>query len=119
MKTVALEEASYRDIPGVSEKVKVSSTVLRMKTAHNGLSRLRVCYTPADGLSRRATGGPVLPGPYAVTYALPVMISDPPLPFDGPEILVEDGDVLEMDGTLWQIRDDKWLDYPHLYPVEA
>lgn len=116
MKKIELSPVAWGEVPGVAEKVQTSDTLLRMNTKHGGLVTLKVSYTPADGISRRVTGGPVLPGPYAVMWATPTII-------DGSNaeraLNVADGDVVEMDGQAWVIRDDKWLEYPHLDPVEA
>ena len=127
VKQIVVRPTNYEDIPGVSERVMTSVTVLRMRTHQGGYCRLRVVYTPGGGLSVREYQGPALPGPYATTYAMATMIDtrgtqaremreneDAGLEFD-----VVEGERLEMDGRLWEIRDDRWLNYPTLYPVEA
>lgn len=126
-KTIVLEAPRYADIPGVNEKTTVSKTVLRMKTRHGGNVRLMISYCPADGMCRREYQGPILPGPYAATFPLGTCIDTHRTQARemksneeaGLEYEVQDGDILEMDGVLWQIRDDRALNYPHLYPLEV
>lgn len=123
---IVLDAPRDRDLPGISEKNRVSATVLRMHCKHSGhVSRLMVSYTPADGLSRREFQGPILPGPYASTFPLASVIDN----FGGTakesadmtaaemEYEVTEGDEFLMDGIRWVIRDDVWLHYPRLYPV--
>ena len=126
-KRIVLDTPRYADIPGINEKTTVSKTVLRMKTRHGGKVRLMISYGPADGMCRREYQGPILPGPYAATFPLGVMLDTAGTQARemkaneeaGLEYEVEDGDILEMDGMLWQIRDDRALNYPHLYPLEG
>ena len=124
-KTIILEAPGYKDIPGYLEKTTVSKTVLRMKTRNGGNVRLMISYCPADGMCRREYQGPILPGPYAATFPLGVMIDSAGTQARemreneeaGLEYEVQEGDILEMDGMLWEIRDDVRNDYPRLYPV--
>ena len=115
------------DYPGISEGFKSSKTILRMHCKHAGHAcRLTVCFIPADGLGRRETGGPILPGPYASTFANAVVIDNyggtgaesRSLREQGLEFDVEEGDIVLLDGEEYVIRDDVWLEYPHLYPVK-
>lgn len=127
VKKIEVVPSSLGDLPGVSERIMTSTTVLRMKTRQGGYCRLRVVYTPEDGLSRRTYQGPVLPGPYATTYAMAFVIDRwgtqaremRANEAAGLEFDVQEGDVVQMDGRLWEIRDDKFLDYPRLYPLEV
>lgn len=127
MKQIVLEPQRYEDIPGVSEKVQCSATVLRMHTRHGGDVRLKVSYTPEDGISRREYQGPCVAGPFAATFPLGVVIDDrgsQRLEMQaneavGLEFAVVEGDVVEMDGRLWEIRDDVFLAYPRLYLLEG
>ena len=79
-------------------------------------------WRPSDG-----AGATILPGPYAATFPLAVVIDnyggtgaeakrnrEAGLEFD-----VVEGDLIELDGMTWVIRDDVWLNYPHLYPVDS
>ena len=124
-KTIVLDAPRYKDSPGINEKTTVSKTILRMKTRHGGNVRLMISYCPADGLCRREYQGPILPGPYAATFPLVSCLDKRGTQGreikqnmeDGLEYEVQDGDILEMDGMLWQIRDDRALNYPHLYPI--
>jgi hypothetical protein len=96
-----------RDIPGVCEGTRVSATVLRF-TTRRSFSRVMISWTPADGLSRREFQGPILPGPYAAPFELSTVIDN-----DGGtgaeirrneaaglEHLVEDGDLVRIDGYI-------------------
>lgn len=107
-----------RDIPGVSEGTRVSATVLRFATSRS-FSRNMISWTPADGCSRRVYQGPVLPGPYAAPFELATVIDN-----DGGtgaeirrneaaglEHLVEDGDLVRIDGYLHFVR----ISQGHLY----
>ena len=115
--TIELEAPRYKDIPGINEKTTVSKTVLRMKTSRAGNVRLLVFYCPADGMCRREMYGPIVSGLYAGTFALPSVTAASFGNTREIEHEVQDGDILEMDGILWQIRDDRALEYPHLYPL--
>jgi len=125
--SIVWNDRQQPDYPGISEGFKSSKTILRMYCKHAGHAcRLTVCFIPADGLGRRETGGPVLPGPYASTFANATVIDNfggtgaesRSLREQGLEFDVEEGDVILLDGEEFIIRDDVWLHYPHLYPVK-
>lgn len=125
---IELEPQRYKDIPGVAEKNYVSKTVLRMYCKHAGHDcRLQISYTAPDGLSRREYQGPILPGPYASTFPLGVVIDNHggsgaesrKLREAGLEFDVAEGDEFELDGMRWTIRDDVRLGYPRLYPIDV
>lgn len=124
--TIALqwESRQERDIPGVLEGHKVSETVLVMKTKHNAgrSTRLKVSFIAPGGCGRRETGGPILPGPYAATFPLGVVIDNyggtgaesRSLRERGLEFDVEAGDTVIIDGETYTIYDDVPLGYPQL-----
>lgn len=116
MNIITLNAKIEADHIGVAEKMRVSSTVLTMNTKLGRRCDLMVSYCQADGMCRREYAGPILAGPFAATFALGVMLSDSKQE-SVEKIEVQDGDILEMDGILWQIRDDVRNDYPRLYPV--
>jgi hypothetical protein len=124
-----LEPQRYADIEGVSEKVQTSATVVKMRTRFNGETRMKFVYVPADGMCRRVTGGPVLPGPYAAFVPLATSITNTPEVSGtyaerkanlaaGLEFDVVEGDVLVIDGQEFTIVDQARFDYPALVPVE-
>jgi hypothetical protein len=121
MKVLMLNQPTPEtDVPGVSEKVRTGLTDLRVQTKHGGMCRLRIVYTPADGVSRRQTNGPCLSGPYASTFPLPVVIDTGLAAEKDAEALIWDavvGDRFWMDGLVWELRDDVPLEYPRLVPV--
>ena len=125
--SIVWNDRQQPDYPGVSEGFKSSKTILRMYCKHAGHAcRLTVCFIPADGIGRRENGGPVLPGPYASTFANATVIDNfggtgaesRSLREQGLEFDVEEGDIVLLDGEEYVIRDDVWLEYPHLYPVK-
>ena len=100
-----------RDIPGVSEGTRVSNTVLRFAKGRS-YSRNKISWTPADGCSRREFQGPILPGPYAAPFGLATVIDN--YGGTGAEIrrneaaglehLVEEGDLVRIDGYTHTVR---------------
>jgi hypothetical protein len=67
---VTLEPTERYRIDGICEGFHVSETVVRMNTRYTGTTRMRVGYFTPDGIGRRTTGGPILPGPYATLIPL-------------------------------------------------
>ena len=125
---IELEPQRYKDIPGVAEKHTVSTTVLSMYSKHAGhVCRMKVSYIGKDGCGRREYMGEILPGPYAAMVPLGTVIDNHGgsgaesrrLRDAGLEYDVEDGDRVEIDGLVYEIRDDKWLHYPQFYLVES
>jgi hypothetical protein len=114
-KTITLN-AQDVDMPGVIEGHSTSATILTMNTKHDGKVDLKVSYINAAGCGRHESNGPILPGPFAATFPLGVVISNPPQA-KRETVEVQDGDILEMDGKRWVIRDNVARDYPHLYPI--
>lgn len=77
---------------------------------------LGVGFVPAGKSGRKVFRGPLVPGPWAFTFATPVVISRfPTAPH--PSIPAAIGDLFYVDGCVYRLTDDDPYDYPSLTPV--
>lgn len=84
--------------------------------------RLAIGYVGPDGAGRQVSQGPMVPGPWAYTFALAVCIDNhggtgaesdrnkaADLEWD-----VQVGDLFVIDGRTYELRDDQPMNYPQL-----
>lgn len=91
--------------------------ILRGKAKHAGG---RVCdftlhyHDDQAAPTRREYKGPLVEGEYAYLVPQATVIAAHPLPRPTTVIEIKDGDFLLIQGRVFQLRDDRMLDYPQL-----
>ncbi|MEK6443571.1 hypothetical protein [Pseudonocardia sp. T1-2H] len=92
-------------------------TQLRTYSRHQGhQTRFTVLFRGPDGAGREVQDGPITRGVRADLIAQGTMITSTPMP-QAPFIDVQLGDLIEIRGEVFQIRDDRPFHDPQLYRV--
>jgi hypothetical protein len=92
-------------------------TELRMHSKHQGhQTNFRILFRGPDGEGREEQDGPITRGVRADLIACGTVIAAVPLP-QAPVIDVKVGDLVEIRGEVFQIRDDRPFRDPQLYRV--
>jgi hypothetical protein len=92
-------------------------TQLRAYSRHQGhQTRFTVLYRGPEGAGREEQDGPITRGVRADLIAQATVISSTPIP-QAPVIDVQVGDLIEIRGEVFQIRDDKPFNDPQLHRV--
>lgn len=94
-----------------------NGTQIRLYSKHqHGVTNFSLLFIGPEGSGRRKHGGPIVPGPYAALIAQATVISLHRFE-KAPVVELKEGDVIEIRGFEFEIRDDVPMYDPKLYLI--